>query len=273
MQHAVDVGGVQPKANRMKLLSVSDLMGMEAGEQILAFTGKITSVFTRKEGVGKDKDSTMEIIIVSGGKDSVKVMVFDKEPITKKAVGKHILVRATKGGNNKWNGIIHQGKSEYQGKWETVVKASGACEITFAANTITSADGEASAPPPPEDDGPPLREPDEPADQRCATPPAAPGNPPGQAHQFSVKAPRKEIKQALGRCINVEWDIIQAADILNEACRANHGEPMMEAHYVGVCGRMFIELAKSGYIGDVSHKLYPELATAAAKLGAEKGGQ
>jgi hypothetical protein len=228
---------------------------MEAGEQILAFTGKITSVFTRKEGVGKDKDSTMEIIIVSGGKDSVKVMVFDKEPITKKAVGKHILVRATKGGNNKWNGIIHQGKSEYQGKTETVVKASGACEITFAANTITSADGEESAPPaPPEDDGPPLREPDEPADQRRAAPappaPQAPAN-----HQGVAKDPRKDIKQALARCINVEWDIIQAADILNEACRANHGEPMTEAHYVGVCGRMFIELAKSGYIGDVSHNL------------------
>lgn len=115
-----------------KFYTVDEINDLDDGQVVTAFAGRLTKIAYQKDGVGKDKSGTLQIIKVKDKEgDEISVKAWDAEMIPKKWTGQDITILAHKS-DRGWTGVFAE-DSEYDGKSERILRLTKSAKITCGA--------------------------------------------------------------------------------------------------------------------------------------------
>jgi hypothetical protein len=217
----------------MRVLSVSDVLGMSDGEIIPALKCRVKAVFDHKSGTNSNGEWAIQNIIVDDAAGAeIKVKVCDKDELPKSIKGKWVHFVCYKG--DKGLSGVKVAEDTYKGRTALIVK------VTKSAD-IETGEVEASAPA------------TEPPANRVASHQAAPATKaelPKQNGNGNGNVPVEErvnaVKVWLGRRANGMSLCLAAADYLNEQYLAKHNEPMSAEQYQAITSSLFIAGDRAG---------------------------
>lgn len=130
----------------MTLIPLKQVPTMEDREPVMGTSGTVKSVFAQKTGIGRDKDGSIQNILLTDGRTEVKVVIWDRDEIPKKVIGKKLTITQAKNGKGQWAGCTVE-HNEYQGKTEVRLNVKHPAELAFEGAETGGA--KASPPPPP----------------------------------------------------------------------------------------------------------------------------
>jgi hypothetical protein len=118
-----------------QVFTVQDIKDLEDGDIVKAFRGKVTQFFTWKDGVGKNSDGSIQILMMKDrAGNEIKVKIWDHDRISDKDKGKEFNFVATRDKRNKLDGLLAR-DDEYKDKVTRILEVSKSAEVVNGAAT------------------------------------------------------------------------------------------------------------------------------------------
>lgn len=112
-----------------QVYTVSEIKDLEDGDIVKAFRGKVTRLLTWKDGVGRDNNGSIQILLMEDREgDEIKVKIWDHDRIPDKAKGQEYNFVAVRDKKNKLDGLIAR-DDEYKDKVTRILEVSGKAEM------------------------------------------------------------------------------------------------------------------------------------------------
>ncbi len=88
----------------MRTVPVKEVLEFEIGEGVPQTKGLVKAVFPIREGIGKDKDGSVQNFILADGQDEIKVVCWDREDLMP-LKGHQVWIMSYKGKGDKLAGV------------------------------------------------------------------------------------------------------------------------------------------------------------------------
>lgn len=172
----------------MKQTTIREALGMEAGQDVLAISGTVTSVYERKASApGATRAWSVQNLVIGDNGSSIKLAFWDRAEFGKDMKGRPVLLKATKNGKGKWAGLLIEHHTPEGKPVEVRIKVSLSAELSYAGMPEGSGTGDPS-----DNDGGEAPRNQGATSARPSAPAARNAPPVTQARQTSQRPPAQE---------------------------------------------------------------------------------